>query len=175
MSKIFTRIAVAAITIFASVLLHAQALQAIGTLKRGKDLLDFYKAAISNPEQVFLLAIEIQSTFGQGQTRYKDLSNNLAQKFGLFYKGPLALDHIELRPEASPGYEYGYFSITLKQLTFKECEVLANYPAIDGNFVRVELNGTAVYSNGSRQQKIAACRSEWFFQDGKNELKYVSY
>ena len=36
MSKISTRIAVAVITIFASVLVHAQALQAIGTLKRGK-------------------------------------------------------------------------------------------------------------------------------------------
>lgn len=154
---------------------QAQVIQAVGTLTRGKNILEFYEAAIVNPQQVLILSLEIRTLFLGSSTRYKDLSNDLAQKVGWFNSGPLGLEHIELKPEPSPGYQYGYYSITLKNLKSKQCEVLSNYAALNRNFVRVELNGRPVFANGSQQQAVALCNSQWFFQDGRNELKYVAY
>lgn len=154
---------------------QAQIIQSVGTLARGKNILEFYEAAIVNPQQVLLLSLEIHRLFLSSSTRYKDLSNDLAQKMGWFNKGPLGLEHIELKPEPSQGSQYGYYSITLKQLNFKQCEALSNYTALNQNFVRVELNGSPVFANASKQQAVAVCKSEWFFQDGKNKLKYVAY
>lgn len=154
---------------------QAQIIQSMGTLVRGKSVLEFYEAAIVNPQQVLLLSLEIQRLFPSSSTRYKDLSNDLAQKMGWFNKGPLGLEHMELKPEPSQGSQYGYYSITLKKLNFRQCEALFNYTALSQSFVRVELNGSPVFFNGSPQQAVVVCRSEWFFQDGKNELKYVAY
>jgi hypothetical protein len=154
---------------------QAQVIQAVGTLARGKDILEFYEAAIANPQQVLILSSEIQTLFFSSSTRYKDLSNDLAQKVGWFNSGPMGLEHIELKPEPSPSYQYGYYSITLKKLKSKQCELLSNHAALNRNFVRVELNGSPVFANGTQQQTVALCKSQWFFQDGKNELKYVAY
>ena len=154
---------------------QAQVVQAAGALKRGKSILDFYEAAIANPEQVLLLSLEIHGLFMGSSTRYKDLSNDLGQKVGWFKYDPIGLERIELRPEPSQSYQYGYYSITLKKLNFKQCEALSNHAALNKNFLRVELNGSPVFLNGSQQQTLALCKSQWFFQDGKNELKYVAY
>lgn len=142
---------------------------------RGKSILEFYEAAIANPQQVLLLSVEIRSRFTGDSTRYKHLSNELAQSLGLFDAGPLGLDHIELGSEPSPSSEHGYYSIKLKKLNFKQCTALANHTPLNQNFVRVELNGVPVIANGATQQTLAVCRSQWFFQSGRNELKYVAY
>ena len=154
---------------------QAQVIQAVGTLTRAKNILEFYEATIANPQQVLVLSLEIRSLFLGSSTRYKDLSNELAQKVGGFNSGPLGLEHIELKPEPSPGHQYGYYSITLKKLKSKQCEVLSNYAELNRNFVRVELNGSPVFADGAQQQTLALCKSQWFFRDGKNELKYVAY
>lgn len=154
---------------------HAQIAGAIGTAMRAKSIFEFYEAAIENPQQVLLLSVEIRGLYRGGSTRYKDLNNALAQKLGLFDAGPTELEHIELRPEPSPTYEYGYYSITLKKLTFKQCTALSNHRALNQNFVRVELNGKVISPSGAPTKTITLCTSQWFFQDGKNELKYVAY
>lgn len=154
---------------------QAQLVQAAGTLLRGKSVLEFYEAAVANPQQVILMSVEIRGLFANSSTRYKDLSNELAQKMKWFDVGPLGLEHVELKSEPSQGYQYGYYSITLKKLNLKQCEVLSNYKALNQNFVRVELNGNPVSLNGSPQQSVAVCKSQWFLQDGNNELKYIGY
>jgi hypothetical protein len=170
-----TRFLLVAISCLTVTFAQAQIIQSLGALERGKSVLEFYEAAVVNPQQVLLLSLEIHNLYLSTPSRYKDLSNDVAEKMGLFNKGPLGLEYIELRPEPSPGSQYGYFSITLKKLKFKQCEVLANYTPLSHIFVRVELNGSPIFSNASPQQAVAVCKSESFFQDGKNELKYVAY
>lgn len=173
MSKFIPRLLLGLLVALVVMLSQAEILQTVGALKRGKDVVDFYKAAIENPQEVILLSLEIQSTFANSSNRFKDLSNDLAQKLGYFNVGPLGLDHVELRSEPSPSLPYGFYSITLKELKFKECEVLANYKAINDSFVRVELNGVPVSINGVRQKAVELCKSQWFFQEGKNVIKYI--
>lgn len=171
----FTRFLITSFAAAAVASAHAQIIQATSTLMRGKSILEFYEVTIANPEQVLLLSLEIHSLFMGSSTRYKDLSNDLAQKVGWFNNGPMGLEHIELRPEPSQSYEYGYYSITLKKLSFKQCEVLSNHVALNRNFLRIELNGSPVFLNGSQQKTAVLCKSQGLFQDGKNELKYVAY
>jgi hypothetical protein len=154
---------------------HAKIAGAVGTAMRAKSIVEFYESAIANPQQILVLSVEITSLYKGGSTRYKDLNNAIAQKQGLFDTGPLGLDHIELRPEPSPTYEYGYYSITLKRLSFKQCTALSNHSEVNKNFVRVELNGKIISPIEAPKKPMTPCTSEWFFQDGKNELKYVAY
>lgn len=154
---------------------HAQVMQAAGTLMRGKGILEFYEEAIENPQQVLLLSLEIRRLFHRSSTGYKDLNNGLAQKMGWFNYGSLELESMELKPEPSQSHQYGYYSITLKKLTSKQCEALANHTALNQNFVHVELNGSPVSSKVTPQRAVAVCKTQWFFQDGKNEVKYVAY
>lgn len=172
--NIFT-IAISAIIASMSMPSHAQIPQAVDAINRGRDILDFYKAAISNPAEVLTLQLEIQSRFAGRGSRYEGLNNDLAQKFGIFNYGPLSLDHIEILSEPSSGSEYGYFSITLKQLPLKECEILSNYPPFFQGFVRIELNGEVISQNGMRQQVIGVCKGSLPLTHAKNEIKFVSY
>lgn len=153
---------------------HTQAIQAAGSLMRAGNILDFYEAAIANPAQVALLSLKVKERFYGVQTRYKDLSNELAQKFGWFDAGPFGLEYIELRPEPSPAYQYGFYSITLKKLKSTQCEVLSNDSGVNGNFLRIELNGSPVFVRDTPMKPVVECKSQWFFQDGQNELKYVA-
>lgn len=154
---------------------NAQVLGAVSTINRGKSILEFYEAAIANPQQLVLLSEHIRQTFANTPTRYDQLSNELAQNMGWFDKGPLGLSHIEVAPETSSGHKSGYFSITLKKLDFKQCEALANYRPINDMFVRVELNEVQVGGTSSPNPSTAVCKTAWFFQDGKNQLKYIGY
>ena len=140
-------------------------------LSKGKSFLDFYEAAIVNPQQLILLSSEIQVAFASVpiSIRYKDLSNDLAQKNGWFNEGPLGLEHIELKPEPMQSTRYGAYSITLKKLKFKQCEALSKHTALNQNFIRVELDGIPVLAIPSLEQAVAVCKA-----NGKNELKYVA-
>jgi len=60
-------------------------------------------------------------------------------------------------------------------LTQKECQVLVNYPGFEKAFVRVELNNSNIYENEAKIEGEAQCKEEWFFQERKNELKYIGY
>lgn len=173
MPKIIVRVLLGLLAGLVVMLSQTEVIQTVGALKRGKDVVDFYKAAVENPQEIVLLSLEIQSTFANSSNRFKDLSNDLAQKLGYFNVGPLGLDHVVLRSEPSPSLPYGFYSIALKKLKFKECEVLANYKAINDSFVRVELNGVPVSVNGVRQKAVELCKSQWFFQEGKNVIKYI--
>lgn len=175
MTSPFKHHLLAALLMLALTPCHAQLAGAVGAAIRGKSILDFYEAAIANPQQILLLSVEIKGLFDGSSTRYKGLNNDLVQKLGLFDAGPLGLDHIELRSESSPAYEFGYYSITLKKLTFKQCAMLSKHRALSGNFVRVDVNGNTVSVGGVPQQTTVPCKSQWFFQNGKNELKYVAY
>ena len=153
-------------------LAQAQVVEAVATLVRGKSALDFYEAAVANPLQVLSLSASIQERFSRSNG-YGDLNNEFAQKSGLFDKGPMGLEYIELRPEPLGSSPYGAFSITLKRLKFKQCEVLSAHAALNGNFIRVELNGRPVSVHGVQREAIPICEAQWIFQDGKNEIKYV--
>ncbi len=173
MQKLTTLIAGFALLVSAALsFAQAQAISTVGTLVEGKHVLDFYKTAINNPQQILILALNIEGLFSGGPDRYKGLSNEFAVKMKWFETGPLALEHIELSPEPLTTLPYGNYSITLKQLTEKECKALTNN-SINLFFVRVELNGATISARGNQIKAGEPCKSEWFFQDGKNELKYV--
>lgn len=156
------------------VLSYAQITQTLGTINRANNLLDFYKAAIVDPSQIVTLQLEIQNLYAADGSRYRGLNNSWTQKNGLFNYGPLSLDHIELRPEPSPSTDHGFFSITLKQLPFKSCEILSNYPFYNG-FVRMELNGEIIFDQGIRHRSISICKKSFPFTKSKNEIKLISY
>ena len=151
---------------------NAQALGAVGTALRGKSLLEFYEATVEDPSQVLVLAGDIQTFFRKlGHPGYKGLNDEGVQVH-LLGPSPLSKEWVDLSPEPSPAYEYGFFSITLKRLKFKQCEIIASNFALNGNFLSVELNGRPVSING--QQLPEVCRSQWPFQDGKNSLRFIS-
>ncbi len=163
---------------FSSVACYAQAsgaLGAIGTLRRGQSALDFHKAAVANPKQIMLLAVQIRGLFANSSTGYKGLNNELAENVGWFMDGPLALNHIVLSSHPSSGYKYGYFSITLKQIKKRECQALANHASLNGNFDKVLVNGVPVFQRNNQRLSVSDCESQWFFQDGKNTVKYIGY
>ncbi len=158
-----------------SIQLRAQALQVAGQLLRGKSVLEFYEAAVANPNQVILLESAIRELFAGRQNRYKELNNAIAQSFGLFQKGPLALEHLEVGPEPSQGHPHGYFSITLKKLSLKQCLSLSMNAALNSNFIRVSVNDVPLIIGGIEQPNSAPCRSQGWFEEGKNEMKYTGY
>lgn len=152
-----------------------QAANALGTLVRGKSVLDFYEAAIANPSEVITLASEIRKAFKLSPSRYEGLSNNFAQQAGWFQSGPLGLEHIELRPEPSSGHPFGHFSITIKKLSFEQCELLIGNSGVNANFVSVALNGEEVSPRDVHLSHEPQCKKQRLFQDGENAIKYVGY
>lgn len=178
MRRVHAFILLVALVVFPAGACYAQVwttLGAVKSLKRGKTALDFYKAAIANPQQIILLAVQIRSLFAGAQPGYKGLNNELAENVGWFMGGPLALDHIVLSSHPSPGYEHGYFSITLKQMNHGDCRVLARHASLNGNFIKVLVNGVPVYMSGNQRWSASPCETQWFFQGGKNTVKYIGY
>lgn len=145
----------------------ASPLQAANTLSKGKDVWEFYKAAVANPAQITLLSLDIEGMFRDSSTRYQELNNKFAESVDWFKNGAMGADHITLQSEKSPDYEYGYYSITLKKLDFKQCQALANYPSFKGRFEHVEINDV-------KEGGAAACKSKWFTSDN-NSIKLVGY
>lgn len=145
------------------------------SLHQAKEILDFYKAGIVNPSQIIILDSEIQSTFSLDPTRYKGLSNKLGQEMHWFEKGPLYLDYVEIGPSPSPASDYGYFSIKMKKLKKDECEVMVGYAKLMPSLVRANLNGRPVFNDGRYVENGPQCESQWFFQDGKNVVEFISY
>lgn len=152
-----------------------QAAGVVNAVASSKDVIDFYEAAVKNPIQIVVLSSEIKQTFANSPDRYKGLNNEVARSLRYFESGPFGLENIELRPEPSSGHPYWNYSITLKQLKLKQCEMLAKNQAVNVNFIRVELNGKSIFTAGKQFDSDVACESQWFFQDGKNEIKYVGY
>ena len=149
---------------------YAQLPQAAAAGMRAKNLLEFHKAAVANPTNVLLLAVEIRSLFRSDGARYGALNNGTAAKLGLFDNAPNGLSIVEVGPRASQSSPHGYFFIALKELSFKECAALAGHSALQGNFVSVEVNGTPLAGFGP-----AACKSQLPFQRGKNTITFISY
>jgi hypothetical protein len=149
--------------------------EAADSLHQAKEILDFYKAAIANPSQIITLDSEIQSAFASDPTRYKGLSNKFGQDMHWFEKGPLHLDYVEVGPSPSPVSDYGYYSIKIKKLTKDECEIMVGYAKLMPSLVRANLNGHLVFKDGRYVENEPQCESEWFFQDGKNVVEFISY
>ncbi|WP_247845702.1 hypothetical protein [Marinobacter alexandrii] len=155
-----------------SVASHVHAQSVATTLLRGKQAFEFVEAAIANPQQLIALALGIEGRFRM-QGNYEGLDNQYAQDAGWFVTGPAGLDHIEVASEPTKHQRHANYSITLRKLTFKECEVLSNYVPFNAHFVSVELNGDRVSSKRNHVEDVLGCENEWFFQDGKNTIKYV--
>lgn len=155
-----------------SVAYQAHAQSVATTLLRGKQAFEFVEAVVANPQQLIALSLGIEGRFRM-QGHYEGLNNQYAQNAGWFAKGPAGLDHIGVASEPTKHQRHGNYSITLHKLTFKECEVLANYVPFNSHFVSVELNGNRVSSQGTQMGAVLDCESEWFFQEGKNTIKYV--
>lgn len=175
MPKHFKYLVALTACLFAATSSSAQVMPAISSLKQAKDIMDFYNSAIKNPTEIIILSGQIHVLFSSSPTRYKDISNTLLEKVGIFSNTMTDKDRFEVMPAPSPGYEYGYFSISMKKVTFKECQTLSHFSALNGNFVRVEQNGFRIHGEGAQKQPKPECINEWFFQDGKNEFKYVSF
>lgn len=165
MSSSLSRFFIAPILCMATANIFANSLQAVGTLDKGKDVWEFYKAAVANPAQITLLSIDIEDMFRNESTRYKELNNKFAEHVGWFKNGALGADDINLSPEKSQSYEYDHYSITLRKLDFKQCQILANYRPFKDRFDHIEINGV-------KQGGAATCRSNWFSLDN-NSMKLV--
>lgn len=167
MSFSLSRIFIAPILCMATANIFANPLQVASTLNKGNDVWEFYKAAVANPVQITFLSNDIESMFRDSSTRYQELNNKFAESVNWFKNGTMGADYITLQSEKSPDYEYGYYSITLKKLDFKQCQILANYPPFKGRFEHVEIND-------AKEGGAAACKSKWFTSDN-NSIKFVSY
>lgn len=147
--------------------LQASTLSAPTTFLQGKEVWEFYKTAVNNPQQIFLLSLHIKEYFSDSSSGYKDLNNELAAKNDWFKGGLLGKEFIELGAEQSSNDDYDYYSITLKKLTFKQCNALSHNSRLNDLFERVEVNNLPV-------SNIKTCKSQWFFQSGKNTIKYIA-
>ena len=167
MSFSLSRTFIASVLCMTTANIFASPLQAASTLNKGKDVWEFYKAVVANPAQITLLSLDIESMFRDSSTRYQELNNKFAESVDWFKNGTLGADDITLQPEQSTDHEYGYYSITLKKLDFKQCQALANYPSFKDRFERIEINGV-------KEGGAAACKSKWFTSDN-NSIKLVGY
>ncbi|WP_421910612.1 hypothetical protein [Marinobacter sp.] len=158
------------IFLLATIQVNAQSVAS--TLIRGKNTFEFAEEVLANPQQLVALSLAIESRF-QMQGDYRGLSNRYAQNAGWFAKGPMGLEHIEVASEPTQHQAHGNYSITLRKLTFKECQFLANNRPIKAMFTSVQLNGKTVFGRGHQEQTGVLCDDEWFFQDGKNTIQYV--
>lgn len=149
---------------------YAQLPQLASTALRAKNILEFHKAAIANPSNVLLLAVEIRQLFQNSRDRYKSLNNDIATKLGIFETMPNSSSLVEVGARASAASPHGYFFISLKELTLKECAALASHTALHGNFVAVEVNGSRIAG-----MSLVPCKSQLPFQRGKNTVTFVSY
>lgn len=152
---------------------HAQVPQTVwtaGALANSKEVIDFYEAAVKNPIQIISISSEIKQIFASSPDRYKGLNNEVGRNLGFFKAGSLNLKNVELKPEPSAGHPYWNYSISLKRLELKQCEILVKNQALNDNFVRVELNGDSIFIAGKKSISDIACKSQWFFQDGKTRL-----
>jgi hypothetical protein len=152
---------------------QAQVLRSIGAIKQGMDVNQLQRAAVDIPSQVIQISIQIQMTFSSSPSRYAGLDNNVAKSAGWLVGGPLTSDRIELESEPMGILHAGAFSIALKKLTHKDCEMLARNSGLETLSTRIDLNGHAIFRSGARLGEAPTCDSEWFFQDGSNDLKFV--
>ncbi|MHA5498459.1 hypothetical protein ACVSNS_01505 [Pseudomonas aeruginosa] len=126
--------------------------QAVTTLKKGIDIMELHEAIVQNPNQLLFLATNIEATFRSNPTGYKDLSNEYAESVNWFANGTKGRDQITLQPETSSDFEYGFYSIELQGLDFKECQTLTRHPLLTDVFENIKVNGTA-------QGGAKACKS----------------
>jgi len=173
MFRSFARLGSLLLVLSSATTSQAQVTQALATTARAKNALEFYEGGVGVPQQLIFLSSSIQLHFGTDVHRYKGLSNELALQLGWFDLGPLLPGHVELQPEETNRFHYGRFSITLNKISVRQCELLSHNKGLNSLFFSVELNGTQIYRDKS--DHTAVCETEWFFQAGKNKIKYVSY
>lgn len=154
---------------------HAQVVESLGTIKQAKSVVEFYKMAIQDPQDIIVLKTSIHELYLSDSSRYRGLNNQVLENAQIFPEGPLSLDHIDVRPAPSPTSENGYFSITVRELSMKDCVFLANYRPFFENFTRIILNGDIISNNGTQKNPVSLCHSSMPFTHAKNELTLIAY
>ncbi len=151
---------------FLAISLNSQS-NPLSTLKRGNDVLDFHQAVIQNPQALIMMHFDIVSIFQYSGNKYKDLNNELAVKLGIIKNLTFSgLEQVTFFHSPLNGYPYRAYSVEFSGVSYQDCIVLANYKPLQGIFENIKINGNPT-------NKGLSCKEEWFFQSGKNILKYV--
>ncbi len=139
-----------------------------------KDAIDFYRDFVVAPTKIAELHDEVVQLYAGDGNRYEGISTALAVKMGWISNDPEQLRNMKLLAVPSMSSSFGYFDIRLGGLTAQQCTDLVTNLAVDSMFVRVLLNGQIVARRGHLTNNDAGCRSQWFWQTGKNVIDYIS-
>lgn len=139
----------------------------LSTLKRGKDVLDFHQAFAQNPQTLIMMHLKIIGVFRGSGSQYQDFNNELAVKLGIIESLAFSgLEKVTFSHASINGQPFRAYSAEFSGVSYRDCLALANYRPFEDTFESIEVNG-------ERINKGLGCKKEWFFQSGKNTLKYV--
>lgn len=159
------------ITIFTVLLCYTSSsfFNALLSANKAKTVLDFHQAFITNPSALVQLHLNIKTYFSTSNNRYEDISNKLVEQLGFIKSLKFSgLQSVQFSPENINNIAHGAYSIKFFNVSFEDCVVLEKYKPIHDMFKIIIINGVNLKNGG-------ICYDEWFWQDGKNTLKFVGY
>ena len=160
---------------------HLLYAQEIGGLAESVETLHEAKAALNfaNVENTIanlsVLIADITTAYLPDAGRYSGLSNKLAIESGWLIRDPENFHYIKLSVFRSHLSHKNDFSIKLSRIPYNECELLTSASRTLQDVTRIYLNGTLVFEHGRVILESEPCKSQWFFEKGKNTLQYVGY
>lgn len=160
---------------------HLLCAQEIGEIAESGEMLHEAKVALNFANVANTIAnlsgliADITTAYLPDADRYSRLSNKLAIESGWLSRDPAESDYIRLSVYRSHIRHRNDFSIKLSRIPYKECELLTSTSRALQDVTRIYLNGRLVFGHGRAIRGSKSCKSQWFFEKGKNTLQYVGY
>ncbi len=114
-----------------------------------------------------MMHLEIVGLFHNSANQYQDFDNDLAVKLGVLKNLSFSgLEKVNFSSAPFNERPYAAYSAEFSNVSYKGCIALAGYKPFEKIFISIEINGNSINQGG-------LCHKEWFFQSGKNKIRYV--